>query len=207
MTLRQIGVLVAFAAIVSAVLGPELRVARETSRLLLVGLVELPFALMPTTLILMRRGPLKIWFFTFLAAIPLTGLTATLNFEVMPLVWKDRDNLSPVRFLLAVIPDLGLLGLLAFLARVLVPRICPLCGRPALLRDPSVPRSSRFPTRTEPRLCLACGARFRRVKGGSWVDVDALPAEPDTVGLASWRAPILSKKSHYRTPPLEDHLR
>jgi hypothetical protein len=193
MTLRQISVIVVFAAIGSAVMVREPRSADNVLGFLL---LEVPVAFIPTTLIMVRRGPLKIWFLVFLCAVPLLSFLVELNLFVFygPFVhWRGSDQAAILLVALAGC-DAFLIAGLAVLARWLVPRPCPLCGWWAMLRDPSVPRSRHFPTPTEPRLCLGCGARVRRPKGAPWVDVDTIPDEPVPAGLAKLLAPILSRK-------------
>jgi hypothetical protein len=193
MTLRQISVVVVFAAIGSAVMAREVR---TLSSFWVVVLWELPIAFIPTTLMLVRRGPLKIWFLTFLCAMPIVGLLIGLNLLVFYQYrnfWRDPDRVAVFLVALAGGEALLFAGLM-ILARWLVPRRCPLCGWWAMLRDPSVPRARSFPTPTEARLCLACGARFRRERRAAWVDVDTLPDNPIPNDLAELFAPILSRK-------------
>ena len=178
MTLRQIGILVAFTAVSSAVVMPEARKAGNSPKLLLVGAVELPLVLIPVVAILVRRGPLKLWFVSCLAFVPILALLAFLNYSLFrtKASFPRDDSTLSANLTVIVLCEVTLLACAAFLARGLLPRSCPLCRRPALLRDVSVPRSSHFSTRTEPRSCLACGARFRRQRNGIWVDVDTIPS-------------------------------
>jgi hypothetical protein len=191
-TLRQISVLVVFAAIGSAVMARE---ARTLSNFWPFLLWELPIAFIPTTLVLVRRGPLKIWFLTFLCAIPIVGLIG-LNLVVFyyhHISWRNPSRVAVFLVALAGGEALLFAGLM-ILARWLVPRRCPLCGWWAMLRDPSVPCARHFPRPNEARTCLACGARFRREKRATWIDVDTLNDNPIPNNLAELLAPILSRK-------------
>jgi hypothetical protein len=194
MTLRQISVLVVFAAIASAVMVREIS---STTEFLSLALFALPVAFIPTTLILVRRGPLKIWFLAFLCAVPYLSFLVVFNLVVFNGGigdWRSMDHVEVVLFVVVGCYSLLLAGL-TLLARWLVLRRCPLCGWWAMLRDPSVPRSRHFSTPTESRLCLACGSRYRRPKRSDWVDVDILPDKPVPASLAKLLAPMLSRKS------------
>ncbi|WP_435007620.1 hypothetical protein P12x_004886 [Tundrisphaera lichenicola] len=187
MTLRQIGVLVIFAALALSVARPTWQAAPDPWAFALLTAVELPYVLLFPVLLLVRRGPLKGWIVAFLCGVPLLAmflcgvpLLAMCLFEnyVAATGYLGWDTYfhgvpPPLLIVLAIIDGLLLIGLI-YLSRWLIPRRCPNCRRPAMLIDPSVPRSLDFPGRRRARSCLACGSRFRRLRGGPWVDVDSL---------------------------------
>ncbi len=173
MTLRQLGVLVVFAAIASAVARPRGNSGNGADELILRVAIEVPYALILPAVFLVRRGPLKNWLLSALCCAPLLGFLLFLHVEVLP-------TIGPM--VLIGVVDVGMIGMLIYFGRWLVPLACPNCGRWALLRDGSVPRSSRFRPPSDPRTCLACGSRFRRDRSGPRVDVDALEPAPAGAG-------------------------
>lgn len=185
-TLRQIGVLIVFVAITLAVLIPIGRSAWSHWAFAMLAAVELPYALLIPMVMLVRRGPLKDWIVSVLCLIPLVAFLGYVNY--VGLTGNIAPNLylhdsSPPMLVVVAIADTFLLAGLLYLGRRVIPRRCPACGRPTLLRDPSVPRSRDFPGSRLARSCLACGSRFRRNRLGPWVDVDLLPARSPTVPL------------------------
>jgi hypothetical protein len=177
-TLRQFGVLIVFVALALAVLTPIGRSAWGFWDFALLAAVELPYALLLPVLFLVRRGPIKNWIVSVLCAVPLVAFLGYANYVAM--TGNIAPNLfvhpiSPQILVVVAIADSFLLAGLAYLVRRVIPRRCPACGRPALLLDPSVPRSRDFSGSSRARSCLACGSRFRRTRPGPWVDVDSLP--------------------------------
>src|SRR4051794_1080128 len=86
-TLRQIGILVVFAAISLAVLRANTTSFREPRELALGVAVELPYVLILPTLFLVRRGPLKNWIVAVLCVVPLVAFLVFLNGVAM----RGRD--------------------------------------------------------------------------------------------------------------------
>lgn len=181
MTLRQIGVLVVFAAVAMAVVTPIGRSAADSGQFVLRSAIELPYVLILPTLILVRRGPLKGWMVAALCGVPLVAFLTFLN--LLGLTGRagpdfQMGDLPTAGLVVLGMADALILGGLAYLGRWVIPRFCPTCRRRAMLRDPSVPRSRAFPRPGDARTCLACGSRFRRSRRGPWVDVDAPTYEP-----------------------------
>jgi len=180
-TIRHLAVLVAFAAVASAVVMPQARRSSDPWRLLFVACVEVPYALLAPALILVRSGPAKSWLVAFLCCVPLVAFAAWLGVGLYLTVlstWVVWSPFGIVAVFFAVVCVAMAGGGLAILSKWAVPRTCPACRRPALLRDGSVPRAERFEWPSEPRTCMACGSRFRRERRGPWVDVATLPPRP-----------------------------
>jgi hypothetical protein len=178
MTLRQYGVLIVFVAIALAVLTPIGRSAWGFWDFAMLGAVELPYALLLPILVLVRRGPIKDWIVSAFCAVPIVAFLIYINFvavtgQIAPMAFIHNHHVTPLLVVVAF-ADFVLLPLLARLVRRVIPGSCPNCGRRAMLRDPSVPRSRDFPRPGDARACLACGSRFRRQRRGPWFDVDDL---------------------------------
>ena len=166
LTIRQICILVIVAAAVSAVIMPQFRHQNDPRTIFLIAAVETPYLLMIPTLLLVRRGPGKTCLFASL------GMVSILGFAIYSTLLIGQATV------VVLVVDALLIGLMARLSTWIIPRSCPACRRPAMLRDPSVPGSSRFPPASEARTCVACGSRFRRHPGSHWVDVDILLTHP-----------------------------
>ena len=198
-TIRHLAVLVAFAAVASAVVMPRARGSLTPQRFLAIVLVELPYPLLIPTLILVRRGAFKTWLLSFLCSVPLAWFAAWLMTETWSFVrhgWDhERINFVLLGFLLSC--DSIVVGCPVVLTKWSVPRICPACRRPSLLRDSAIPHNDRSDRSSEPRSCVACGSRFRRERRGDWVDVATLPLRPPLAGRPS---PILSTETPEHHP-------
>ena len=186
MTLRQFGVLIIFVAITLAVLRPIGQSAAGAWEFAVLAAVELPYAILLALMILVRRGPIKLWLASALAFLPLAAWLVYINFvgatgQLTPSV--NIGQFSPMILMFVAIVDVAFLPLLISLGRQLVPVLCPDCGQRAMLRDPTVPRSRDFPGSRLARSCLACGSRFRRNRRGPWVNVNLLPARPSLSDL------------------------
>jgi hypothetical protein len=197
MTLRHYGVLIVFVAIALAVLTPIARSARGFWDFAMLAAVELPYVLLLPVLVLVRRGPIKVWLISALCALPIAAFLIYINFvavtgQIAPFVFIH--HFSPPILVVVAIADFVLLPLLARLGRGLIPGTCPNCGRSAMLRDPSVPRSREFPRLGDARACLACGSRFRRLRHGPWFDVDELDGRSSAPALT----PIPNLKDDFR---------
>jgi hypothetical protein len=159
--------------------------------------VELPYVLLIPMMVLVRRGPIKWWLISALCALPIAAFLIYINVvavtgRIAPFV-SVRPFWYPILVVVALV-DLLLLYILARFGRRLIPDRCPNCGRSAMLRDPTVPRSRQFPRLGDARACLACGSRFRRLRHGPWFDVDELDGRSSGPALT----PIPNLKDDFR---------
>ena len=148
LTLRQIGVLVAFSAVAMAVVTPIGRTDPGPWEFALEAATGVPYALLIPTLRLVRRGPIKNWLAAALSAIPLAGLLAYMDWvAVAGLGVLDFSRPAAVTPALLVtgFANAMLLAALGLLARRLIPRTCPDCGRFAMLPRPLGPPIPRLP--------------------------------------------------------------
>ena len=197
MTLRQLAVLIVFAALAMAVLTPIGRLTSNLWNFAMIAAVELPYVLLIPVLFLVRRGPIKSWIVSVLCAMPVLAFLIYIHVvavtgHIAPMIFTRK--FEPSILVMVAFVDLMLLPLVARIGRRVILDFCPNCGRLAMLRDPSVPRSRDFPRIEDARTCLACGSRFRRQPGGPWFDVDELDGRSSGPALTP-------------TPALKDNAR
>jgi hypothetical protein len=173
--------LVVFGAVASACLAPALRLADAGAAswpdLLLAEAVAIQLALALTAMVLVRRGPHRDWIILALltpSVVVVFGVIVVLLADLVRnalalMAWGQAPTMVP----LIVVGSLAALGIgpaLIVLLRRVLPRVCPYCRRPLLLRERDLGVGSG---RTSTYRCAGCGngSRYWRAHR-SW---EALP--------------------------------
>ena len=182
MTIRHLQILVVYVAVAMAALVPILRLEMLPLplRLTVAGLI-LPPVMLFTTMVCMRRGPLKDWAYQVLTNIAMVGLTLALGGGLVVTITASPSaaNNSSVAIIGGVLIAVLIAIEAIHYAPRMFPRICPVCRQPAVLPD----RRGRS---KYSHLCLWCKAtllrenrRFKRVEvetDSAFEDDRGLPA-------------------------------
>jgi hypothetical protein len=155
LTIRQLMILVVLCAVACACFVPVLR-ADSQNRLPLLCFMVLatPLVLTIPVLVLFRSGPWKDWTINFLMALPVLVFALAANVGLgIAAVFSEEDSVLTIAAG-GLIIDLFFALPIIFIARRLIPRRCPSCGRRARLRDGRPDRSASW--------CAACGLRSDR---------------------------------------------